>query len=520
MKRSTRICRTTILGLCAALPVSMALATTSAAADAPDTVTVRVDANAPGRVIPRNFLGLSFEANQLHSPWTDPSKGNVSALLHNLGDGNLRFSANQVDNSAWMPDPAKPAPAWAKGQIITPDDLTRVGDLAKSTGWSIDLGVNLKHFDPASAANQVAAAQQRIGNSLRSIQIGNEPNVYLVSNDPKTGLPRPYTPQAYVSDARAYRQAIHAADPTVPVAGPDTAGGAVGNPQIDSVLQNAVTPWLDAYTAAFGSKGGFLNQHYYPYVNTERLAQRVGSSSGSADLVGGMPTISGLLSRATADKQTTFIRSLVATADRAGMQPRLSETNSIAAEGLPGVTNSFGGALWTVDYLLTAAREGIAGADLHTQIDDCGSYSLICFPDTAAQRTGALQANPNYYGALLVSRLAGGAILPVTVQSGKANVTAFAVRMPDGTVKVAVDDKDRAFHGTVDVEIVGGNGRSASVERLTAAAPEATTGTEFAGATVGADGSFTPRSSEQATATDGHYRLNVGAPSAVLLSTH
>ncbi|MFD4466912.1 hypothetical protein ACFWPA_01310 [Rhodococcus sp. NPDC058505] len=155
--------RLAVVLVAAALPV--ALTTVPAAAEPATPVTIVVDADRPGRTIPADFLGLSFEANLMHEPWIAPGAGNVAALIANLGRaGNLRFSANQVDNTAWTPDPASPLPAWANGQRVTPDDLTRVGELARNTGWSVDLGVNLAHFDPAAAA--AASAPRGTGSAL------------------------------------------------------------------------------------------------------------------------------------------------------------------------------------------------------------------------------------------------------------------------------------------------------------------------------------------------------------------
>ncbi|MFE4500947.1 hypothetical protein ACFRFQ_13895 [Rhodococcus sp. NPDC056743] len=77
MKNSTsaaRAWRYTVIGLSAALSVSL-IQTTAAAADPLSTVTIYVDATQPGRAIPRDFLGLSFEADLLHQHWTDPDAG-------------------------------------------------------------------------------------------------------------------------------------------------------------------------------------------------------------------------------------------------------------------------------------------------------------------------------------------------------------------------------------------------------------------------------------------------------------
>lgn len=509
-----QISRIAAIGMCTLLPLS--ISAIPASAESTTGVTIRVDATSPGRVIPTDFLGLSFEADLLHQTWIDPDGGNVDTLIENLGVGNLRFSANQVDNTAWMPDPAAPVPSWAKnGQHITPDDLSRLGTLAEATGWSVDLGVNLAHFDPAAAADQAREAQARIGSSLRSIQIGNEPNFYILSPVTKSGERRPYIPPTYTHDARTYRDAIRAAAPGIAIEGPNVAGAAVGNDILDPAISAVVvSPWLDAYIAAFGSESTYLNQHYYPFINTQRL----GFTTGSSDFIGGLPSIEKLMSRDNADKQTSFIREFVDKAEKAGLQPRLTETNSVAKEGKEGVTNSFGAALWTVDYLMTAAREGVASVNLHNQPDDCESYSLICFADESARDAGKAQVNPNYYAALLVSRLAGGQMLPTTVESGSAHVTAHAVRTPDGTVRVVIDNMDRALSGDITVEISGTDTTSASVERLTGTSPEATTGVTFANAVVSETSTFTPNSSETLERIGDRYRVPVEGPSAILLS--
>ncbi|WP_158726487.1 hypothetical protein [Tomitella fengzijianii] len=496
----------------AAMLAAQAAWVVPASAEPPPVVTVHVDAAAPGRVIPADFLGLSFEADQLHRTWTDPARSNVDELIANLGAGNLRFSANAVDNTAWQPDDAAPTPAWADA-TVSPDGLSRLGALAEATGTTVDLGVNLAHRDPAAAAQEAAQAQERIGTRLRSIQIGNEPNVY-----PLVGLfgggerPQYVVPQQYIPDARAYRDALAAAAPGTPVSGPDTAGGAVGNPQIDPHLPAALDPWLDAYIDAFGAPGAALNQHYYPFVNTERM----GFPQALSDAVGGLPTVDKLLSRETSDKQDAFLRYFVAKAEGAGMVPRISETNSVAMEGRPGVTDTFGAALWTVDYVMTAAREGVAGLNLHDHIDDCTSYSMICFADTAAADAGAARVNPNYYGAYMVGRMTGGAVLPVTV-NGDARVSAFAVRMPDGAVRVIVDDMDRGFDGTVRVVVDGGPGGGATVQRLDGESVDTVGAATYAGTTVAADGSFAP-GSESLPAEDGGYAVRFGRPGAVLLT--
>lgn len=481
--------------------------------DAPgDTVTVRVDAGSPGRVIPDDFLGLSFEADQLHRRWTDPDHSNVDELIANLGAANLRFSANAVDNTAWQAGPDAAAPEWADA-VVTPDDLSRLGRFAAAAGTTVDLGVNLAHHDPGAAAQEAAEAHARIGERLRSVQIGNEPNIYPLAALLGIGeRPLYVVPQQYLDDAREYREAIASAAPGTAISGPDLAGGAVGDPAVDQHVSDVLDPWLDAYISEFGAPGAALNQHYYPFVNTERMH----FSPGSSDAVGGLPTVDKLLSRQTSDKQAAFLRYFVGKAESAGMVPRLSETNSVAMEGRPGVTDTFGAALWTVDYVMTAAREGVAGINLHDHIFDCTSYSMICFADDAPDDAGAARVNPNYYAAYMAGRMAGGAVLPVTVD-GDAHVTAFAVRTPDGAVRVIVDDMDRGFDGTVRVVVDDGPGAAAQSQRLDAPSVDVVGEAAYAGETVSADGTFTP-GADTVGAVDGAYPVRFGRPGAVLLT--
>lgn len=501
----------------AALALTCVLATinfATAEASPSPTVTITVDASKPGRTIATDFVGLSFEANMMHETWIDPAVSNVDELIGNLGDGNLRFSANQVDRTAWMPDPSLTPPAWANGQIITPADLSRVGELAQATGWSVDMGVNLGQFNPAAAADQTREAQRRIGSSLRSVQIGNEPNFYILAPVLQAGNRKPYIPLTYIADVKKYRTAIRAAAPGVAIEGPDSVNGAVGHPIGDPLLGLVLAqPWLPPYIQAFGKESTSLNQHYYPFINTARI----GIPDEISPLIGGPPSIAKLMSRDAATKQVTFFRQFVSQAESAGLKARLTETNSVAKEGKEGVTNSFGAALWTVDYLLTAAREGIASVNLHVQALDCQSYSVICFADETARQAGTARVNPNYYGLRMVSELAGGQMLPVTVDSA-ANVRAYAARMPNGEIKVVVANLDTGFTGDADVKIVGTTTTTASAISLTGASPEALTGAKLAGSTVTADGHFSPGPATPISSYPTGYRVTLSQPMATLLT--
>jgi len=60
------------------------------------------------------------------------------------------------------PPAGESAPSWSIA-TITPADLTALGTLAGAGGWKVILGVNLKHYDPARAADEAAHAVSALG---------------------------------------------------------------------------------------------------------------------------------------------------------------------------------------------------------------------------------------------------------------------------------------------------------------------------------------------------------------------
>ncbi|MFK0287426.1 glycosyl hydrolase family 79 C-terminal domain-containing protein [Streptomyces sp. NPDC090499] len=482
----------------AVLAITPAVAHASTARPSP-ALTVTVDASGQGEAaIPGDFLGLSFEEGALHEPWVSASHGNLARMLDNLGRGSMRFAANGADATAWQPDPSVPPPAWADGQVITPTDLARAGALARHTRWPIDLGVNLFHDDPAAAASLATAARRQFGPLLRTIQLGNEPNLYL----PIRGVPN-YTTDTYIKQATAYLAAIGKSAHGVRFSGPDAAGFLWGLPQADPITK-PIPSWWSAYTSAFGHQTRFLDQHYYPLVNRPEIQTPA--------------TIDNLLSKTTAANTRNFVDLFAQQARTAGLPAHISETNSVANGGKAGVSNTLAAALWTVDYALTAAHEGISGINFHQQPHDCGGYTWICFPDQTATTDARLQAQPSYYAGLLVSALHGGQFLPTRVSGAAANVTAYAVRSPDRAVRVVIDNLDNTLKGTVAVRINGVTARRAGLQRLEGPSLEATSGVRFAGSQVAPDGSFTPNRPLRIPVTGSTFNVPFTTPSAVLLN--
>ena len=67
----------------------------------------------------------------------------------------MRIGGNTSDETFWTSTGETP-PSWSIA-TITPADLTALNTLAKASGWKVILGVNLKEYDPARAADEAAA---------------------------------------------------------------------------------------------------------------------------------------------------------------------------------------------------------------------------------------------------------------------------------------------------------------------------------------------------------------------------
>lgn len=460
---------------------AMALGAFAAPAAAVEPVRVSVEPARAGPVVGGRFIGLSFEASALPAMARNAGRGNLVTLLRSIGPGMLRFGGSSVDtNTAFSADGH--APAWAS-TTIAPRDFDRLAVLARRTGWRVLLALPLGHYDPRAAAREAAAAARRLGPALAAFEIGNEPNTFWLS-----GLrPPTYGYLHYRSEVRAYRRAIAAAAPRVPIAGPDTAhAGDFG--------------WLSAF--ARDQRPALLTPHHYPL-----------------DVCGGtLPTVAQLLSTSLADDDARTISRFAAIGRANGLRVRIGETNNVGCRGHAGVSDTFAAALWALRYMLTIARAGVSGVTFHTLPDHCGGYSAICAPTEAEYRRGRLQAMPEWYALLLLRELAGTRLTRMSLSRRPPGLTVEAFARPAGaTDVVAVNVAPDAPARLVIRVARGAELRSGTVVSLRAPALDATTGVRLAGAVVGRGGGWRPKRSRRISPRGGAVSLTVPGGSAALI---
>ena len=324
----------------------------------PLAVSVSVDPSHPGMTVGQEFLGLSFEVSSLRQIAGYAGGGDLVALLRSLGPGVLRFGGVSADTQVAWQDAETPRPAWAL-HVLEAGDLRELANLAAESGWHVLLTIGFGHLEPEAAAREAAAAKAALGPWLQGIELGNEPNAYALH-----GLrPEPWTFIQYDEQVTEYRDAIEAAAPGIPLAGPDSSGS------------SAYESWgLDE---AIDQHPVLLTGHHYPLGCAEQPA----------------PSIERLLSPKVRQRELASVRRYVSIARQSEVPFRMDETNSVSCGGVAGISNTFASALWASGYLAQAMSLGVSGVNLHGNPANCNGYSPVCAPTPEALAAGLSMPN-------------------------------------------------------------------------------------------------------------------------------
>jgi hypothetical protein len=415
----------------------------------------------------QGFAGFSYEKSRLSLPLFNAENSGLVALFKLLGPGVLRVGGNSVDKTTW--DPAGPGLASGK---LAPADLTRLVGFLRAANWRVIYGINFATNTPAGMADEAASAASILGANLYGFELGNEPDLYH-SNGLRSST---YTYADFLVEWRAYAAVILAKVPNAVFTGPASAYNTSG------------------YTSPFAKDEAaglsLLTQHYYrangqlPTSTIDLLLTPDPSLSG---------TLQGL-QKASANLPRGY---------------RLAEANSFYNGGAPNVSDAYGTALWAIDFLFTNALNGSAGVNFH------GGGNGTGYTPIADDGTHVVEARPEFYGMALVSMVAHGNMLTVTVATGGLSFTAYAVAADDGSTVLVLVNKDRTQTAKVTASL-GANASSVSLTVLTGTSLESPTGTLLNGASIGADGSWTPLSTPTVAVNGATLTLSISPASAVL----
>ncbi len=280
---------------------------------------------------------------------------------------------------------------------------------------TVTVDLNLAAHDPQMAAALATEANRALpAGSLSALEVGNEPDLYysLVGynwNPANLTWGATYSPQTYASDFASYAQALAAATPGVPVAGP--------------VLANMDPNWYQTLLQVDGSSVGLLTGHRYPF--------NACAPPGSAQY----PTIAGQLSNQASAGLAASLLPAVAAAHQAGLKFRVTELGSASCTGLPGVSDTFATALWASDVLFNMLADGVDGVNVHTRYNTS---------NTPLAGPAATIVRPFFYGMLAFTRTLGpGATLLHTSVGGTlpAGLSVWPVALQGGQTQVLLINK-------------------------------------------------------------------------------
>ncbi len=406
--------------------------------------------------IPANFTGLGYEMSSVATPdLLSPANQRYVELVRGLGPrGVLRVGGIVANYTRYIAD--GPARFDRQNTVITHAAIDRFAAFLSKVGWSAVWSVNFAQGTISDAIQEARAVYETLGPRLLALEIGNEVDSY--------GKSQPFRPPSY--DYEAYRKeygewhaAIAGAVPGIRFAAPDT-GRSV--------------EWVEQMSKDANGTVQLLTTHYY----------RNGQARGSPEqLLTTDPRLEDVLVR------------LRAVSQQSGIPWRMCEMNSFSGGGRPGVSDTFLGALWTLNIMLLLAQYGCSGVNLETGVNQLGFASP--YSPIQDNGKGMNSAGVPYYGMLAFAAALAGCHQIFLLDDGIHTDSLHAyVLGAKGKARCAVIVN---MDGTADADIsVARLGmKRARVLRLVAPAADSKTGVTFGGAQVDESGRWSATSSER-----------------------
>jgi hypothetical protein len=444
------------------------------AAGASTSGVLRLGAGAP---IPLadDFIGLGYEMLSV-APLGLLSADNrpYVALVNGLGPrGVIRVGGIVADYTRF--DSRGTIVADPHNTVITEASLQQFAGFLEKIGWRAIWSLNFAQGSLADAVLEARAVEAALGSHLLAFELGNEVENYGRGRHPFRLSSWDYA--AYRSQYQTWHAAITKAVPRARFAAPDTASS---------------VEWVENMARDADGEVQLLTTHYY----------RTDRTRGSAEqLLTPGPRLDEVLAR------------LHVASQQSGLPWRMCETNSFSGGGLPGVSDTLIGALWTLDFMLRLAAHRCSGVNLETGVNQLGflsSYSPI-----RTDSAGHASAGAPYYGmlAFAVARRGCTHVLSADAHLSGINATVYVLGRSGQPRSVVIVNRNRSHEALVSLRDLPIN--EASVLRLIAPSAESTDQVSFGGSPVDADGHWAAAATEEVR----RGILRVPAMSAVVASS-
>jgi hypothetical protein len=446
-------------------------------------VALSVPNEATGLHMPVDFVGLSYEVQQLGDPtfFSAQNSGLIRAFKALSSAAVLRLGGNTSEFAYWKPAPDSPEPEHpqvreAEGEpkahyyAVTAEAVKHLAEFLRATGWTCLYGIGMGTNTSARAAEEAAFVAETLGDRLQYFQIGNEPDLFdRHLRDPKT-----WSAKTYLEEWLALTRAIAARVPAAKFGLPDVTSRV-------SWLTEISDQWPSIQSPPHVTT---LTHHYYfggPATNPE-------------------VNIPNLLKPATMDKVQNTANIAAAAASKIDARVRMTEGNTCYRGGKPGVSDVFAAALWSADYSLLLASNNYSGVNLHggtgksvansvggslpgdalLEANGESPEQIAAHPHPFYTPIGTFgsdyQLEPVAYGLKFAGSFSGGTLLKTEfatkLQAAGVNATAYAAKLPGGQTSVIILNKDAAVDLEVELDFGRDVSGGAKTEILHAPAPD------------------------------------------------
>jgi hypothetical protein len=439
-------------------------------------VTLKIPAEATGPHMPADFVGLSYEVQQLTDPsfFAASNVGLVREFKALATHGVLRLGGNTSEFAWWKPTPESVEPEHShtrevegepKAQYypVTPEAVRNLADFLKAVGWTCLYGIGMGTNTPERAAEEAAFAAKTLGENLQYFQIGNEVDLFgRHLRDSKT-----WSAKTYLQEWVGIAQAITARVPGAKFGLPDVAGNVAWLTEIADLWPSVENP---------------------PHVTTLTHHHYFGGPATNPDV-----NIPRLLNPATMARVQKTADTATAAAKKIGARVRMTEGNTCYRGGKPGVSDVFAAALWAADYSLLLASNNYSGINLHggtgkSVANSVGGFlpgDVLLTDSGATPEQIATHPHPFYtpiatfgseymmepvaYGLKFAGTFSGASFFQgdftSQLQATGVDATAYAAALPSGKVAIIILNKDA--ERDVEISLDFGKGKTGKVETET-----------------------------------------------------